>query len=210
MPDRPLLRLALPTALFGARCLGHPPAGLLLRTGGVVGAHWFGAPVLILETTGRRHRQTPLIFAQSNGEVVVLAPAARRAGPPGWLRELQASGRGVLHVGAYSWAVAPRVLDGPERTDAWGVLATVHPKIQRSCDAMAHGLSVIALRDLAEDWPVADPRPSEAATAQGDDTTVTRRPRSPMDSTRSTRSRQLARIPRAVSRTRRVGRPTCG
>ena len=116
--------------------------------------------MLILETSGRRHRQTPLIFTQSNGDVVVLAVAAGRAGPTSWLRDLQADGRGVLHVGAYSWAVAPRVLDGPDRTDAWHALARVHPTMRRHGDATADELSLIALRDLAEDWSVAAPPPS--------------------------------------------------
>jgi F420H(2)-dependent quinone reductase len=54
----------------------------------------FGAPVLLLHTTGRKSgkpRSTPLVYGTDSGTLIVVASNRGNGQPPQWFRNLQAS-----------------------------------------------------------------------------------------------------------------------
>jgi F420H(2)-dependent quinone reductase len=93
-------------------------------------ARWFGAPILVLETVGRRTgmpRTTPLVYL-SHGDDLVVVPAnggAHRA--PAWWLNLQSAGQGVAILGNQRRNVTPRIAGGAEHEGLWRRLASVAP-----------------------------------------------------------------------------------
>jgi len=74
--------------LFGAEHVRQYEA-----TGGKVGHDWNGAPVLVLQTTGRRSgdiRKFPLIYGRDGSDYVIVASKGGAAEHPGWYRNLVA------------------------------------------------------------------------------------------------------------------------
>jgi F420H(2)-dependent quinone reductase len=102
-------------------------------TGGRLGPRWFGAPVLVLETVGRRSgkaRATPLIYvrpAAASDALVVLAANAGSDRSPAWWLNLRDADAGTVVLGGRRQAVRPRVLQGEERAAAWEAFVSVYP-----------------------------------------------------------------------------------
>ena len=73
--------------LFGAEHVRQYEA-----TGGKVGHDWNGAPVLVLQTTGRRSgeiRKFPLIYGRDDNDYVIVASKGGAPEHPGWSCWLQ-------------------------------------------------------------------------------------------------------------------------
>jgi deazaflavin-dependent oxidoreductase (nitroreductase family) len=89
---------------------------LLLRTNGrrtVLGP--LGAPILLLETTGRRSgrpRLSPLLFARDGDAVVVVGSNFGQAHHPAWTGNLLAEPAAVVVVGGQRIPVTARLLEG--------------------------------------------------------------------------------------------------
>ena len=98
-------------------------------SGRLVGG-WFGAPVLVLETTGRRsgrrHAAALVYVAHADGYAVIPANAGTPR-PPDWWSNLQASDAGVVVVGGRRCAVRPRVAAEPDRDRLWQRFREVAP-----------------------------------------------------------------------------------
>ena len=113
---------------FGSRA--H--ARLYRLTGGRLIRRWFGAPVLVIETVGRRSgrpRATPVIYAR-DGERLLVTPAnAGAERTPAWWLNLRAAGSGVAVVGGERTRVRPRVAEGAERERLWRVFASSYPML---------------------------------------------------------------------------------
>ena len=108
-------------------------ADVYRRTGGRRGGRWInGAPVLVIETVGRRSgrpRATPVVYAR-DGERYVVTPAnagARRT--PAWWLNLRASGAATIQIGDQRLDVTARATAGAERERLWDVLREVVPSI---------------------------------------------------------------------------------
>ena len=107
-----------PVAVALARLHG----ALTATTRGRVLGRWLGAPVLVIETVGRRSgeiRRTPIIYLESDGEVVVSPANAGSDRTPAWWLNLRAAGEGVVIQGGRRRRVRPRMLEGAERDRAW-------------------------------------------------------------------------------------------
>jgi F420H(2)-dependent quinone reductase len=66
----------------------------LIRTRGRVGGGWFGAPVLVLVTVGRKTgtvRNVPLIYGRDGDSYILLAANGGNDRAPSWWRNLRAS-----------------------------------------------------------------------------------------------------------------------
>jgi deazaflavin-dependent oxidoreductase (nitroreductase family) len=91
---------------------------------------WFGAPVLVLETVGRRTgrpRATPLVYVPDGDDLVVVPANAGADRPPAWWLNLQAAGAGIAILRDDRRRVAPRVAAGAERERLWRRVADVAP-----------------------------------------------------------------------------------
>ncbi len=118
-------RMRRSTALFS-----RVHAELLRRSDGRLFPRWFGAPVLVLETVGRRSgkaRATPVVYARSGETLVVLAANAGNHRPPAWWLNLRDAGEATIALRGKRSRVRPRLLDGDERAAAWDALVTAYP-----------------------------------------------------------------------------------
>src|SRR3712207_4890968 len=76
-------------------------ARLYKRLGGRFVGRWFGGPVAVLETTGRksgRTRATPVIYAWDGDDVIVVASNAGNPRLPAWWHNLRADPRATLEI----------------------------------------------------------------------------------------------------------------
>lgn len=116
-----------------ARALSRAHARVYRATGGRGVGRWFGVPLAIIETVGRRSgkpRRTPVIYVELDGErVLVMASNGGAQSPPAWWLNLSAAGRGRLTVHGVTREVVPRVAEGAERQELWGVFARAYPAI---------------------------------------------------------------------------------
>ena len=116
-------------------------------TGGLVGAWYFGMPVLLLSTRGRRTGRTRvagLVFARDGDRYVVGASDNGAPHHPGWYYNLMESGEGVVRyrrtvqrvraaevgaaeVGAAEVGAAEVGAAQRERIRLWGLLLEVYP-----------------------------------------------------------------------------------
>lgn len=96
---------------------------LLLRTHGrrtVLGP--LGAPILLLETTGRRSgrpRLSPLLFARDGDGVIVVGSNFGQAHHPAWTGNLLADPRAVVVVGGQRIPVTATLVDGGDAEAAY-------------------------------------------------------------------------------------------
>jgi F420H(2)-dependent quinone reductase len=118
------------TAAHGA-LLRRVRLGLLRR--------WFGMPLLVLETTGRRtgdRRVATLAYLPDGDGFVVVAANAGAARAPAWWLNLRAAGAGVADLGSHRVRVVASEAHGDERARLWRRIAAVAPldRYQRRTD----------------------------------------------------------------------------
>ncbi|WP_160112770.1 nitroreductase/quinone reductase family protein [Mycobacterium sp. 3519A] len=118
----------------GQRALGRWHARLYRITGGRVLPRWFaGAPVLVLETVGRRSgqkRATPVLYLREGDALVVLAANAGADRTPAWWLNLRQAGSGEVVVGSRRMRVRPRLLSGAERDRLWRAFVDMYPQAE--------------------------------------------------------------------------------
>ena len=86
----------------------------------------------VLETIGRRSgkpRATPVIYIESDGELVVCAAAGASDHVPAWWLNLEAAGEGTAVVRGKRIRVRPRLTTGPERQRLWREFAATYPAL---------------------------------------------------------------------------------
>ena len=116
-----------------SRSIGAAHVFIYRRTGGRIGARWFGGDILLLTARGRRsgvQRTTPLMFFRDGADLIVVA-GGRLDRPPDWCLNLRARPEGAVqikqdrfpvraeevadHERARLWPLAPRILQGYRR-----------------------------------------------------------------------------------------------
>jgi len=91
---------------------------------------WFGAPVVVLGTIGRksgRRRETPVLALSHGRDLVVMAASAGTEAPPAWWLNLQAAGEATVLVRGERRAVRPRVSAGEEHDRLWPLYLAMYP-----------------------------------------------------------------------------------
>jgi deazaflavin-dependent oxidoreductase (nitroreductase family) len=118
------------------RRLGAAHGALVLRTRGQFLGYWFGAPILLLETRGRRTgkpRTTPLVYLpHGDGFAVVPANAGADRAPAWWLN-LQAQPDVTVELKGATRAVHARAAGPGERQRLWARWA----ELDKGLDAYA-------------------------------------------------------------------------
>jgi deazaflavin-dependent oxidoreductase (nitroreductase family) len=105
-------------------------AWLYRRTGGRFIPRWFGGPVMVLETVGRksgRPRATPVIYLRDGRDLVVVAANAGSHRTPAWWLNLRAAGSGEVVIGGQRHRVRPRLAEPAERERLWPRLVELYP-----------------------------------------------------------------------------------
>jgi deazaflavin-dependent oxidoreductase (nitroreductase family) len=120
------------------RRLAAAHGALVLRTRGRLFGTWFGAPILVLETRGRRSgrpRTTPLVYLPHGDGFAVVPANAGADRPPAWWLNLQAAGEGHVLLGGRRQRITPSIAGTREHERLWQRLAAVAPDdhYQRRC-----------------------------------------------------------------------------
>lgn len=123
-------------------------AGLFRATRGRFVPRWFGAPVLVLETVGRRSgkpRSTPLIYLRDGERLVVLAANAGAHRVPDWWLNLRAAAEATVVEGGSRRRVRPRLILGEERERLWPGFVAIFPQAAEYPQLTDRPLPLIAL-----------------------------------------------------------------
>jgi deazaflavin-dependent oxidoreductase (nitroreductase family) len=137
-PRHPVLKLAT-----------HVHSSLFRATGGRFGRNIRGAPVLVLETLGRKSgklRSVPLLFVEDNGDWVVMASSGGDPRHPAWFMNLEAEPHATVITEAGRQSVAATVTDGDERERLFGRLAGIYRGFESYRDRTTREIPVVRLR----------------------------------------------------------------
>lgn len=89
-----------------------------------------GQPVLCLEVTGAKSgqiRRTPLLFTETDGELVLIASAGGKATHPAWYRNVSANPRVKVYApGGRSGAYVAHTAQGEERERLWAAAVDLY------------------------------------------------------------------------------------
>jgi deazaflavin-dependent oxidoreductase (nitroreductase family) len=148
-----------------ARRSSEVHARLFGASGGRLLGHWFGAPVLVIETLGRRSglpRRTPIVYARDGDHFVVTPANAGVDRVPAWWLNLRASGTATALVGGRRVAVrAVERAEGAAEQRLWRLLVDMSPAIAHYQTFTDRGFPVVVLEPL----PAPDGAPDRARTA---------------------------------------------
>ncbi|MFL5908610.1 MAG: nitroreductase/quinone reductase family protein [Solirubrobacterales bacterium] len=129
-------------------------AHLYRWTGGRFLPRWFhGAPVMLLETVGRRSgrpRSNPVLYLKSDKSLVVLAANAGADRTPAWWLNLRAAGDGTVVIGGRRRRVRPRLLEGAERERLWQAFVAMYPQAEHYTRFTDRPLPLVALEPVGE------------------------------------------------------------
>jgi len=105
-------------------------AALFLRTQGRVLTSWFGSPILVLETIGRRTgtpRMTPLVYLPHRDGFAVVPANAGTDRPPAWWLNLEAAGAAFVVLRGARQRITPAIATGIEHERLWRRFRAVTP-----------------------------------------------------------------------------------
>jgi F420H(2)-dependent quinone reductase len=104
---------------------------LLYRvSGGKLGKSFFGSPVLLLTTTGRRTRRPrtwPLTYLPEGGRLIVIASNGGQPNHPAWYLNLLANPQVSIQLGDRVRTMIAHPTEGDERARLWSRVVEEYP-----------------------------------------------------------------------------------
>lgn len=110
--------------------LGRLHRFLYRASGGRIGSHIWGLPIVLLTTTGRasgRPRTVPLCSLRDGKSFVVIASYGGLDRSPSWWLNLQSEPRATVQLGRSTWNVVAREATPDERALLWAEVTTLAP-----------------------------------------------------------------------------------
>jgi deazaflavin-dependent oxidoreductase (nitroreductase family) len=121
----------------------------LIATRGRIGGKWLGAPVLVLETVGRKSgkvRRIPLIYVRDGESYILLAANAGNDRPPAWWLNLRSRSTAVVLVGGKRLTLTwQEVEPGPDYDRLFAKLAAAYPPAQHYVGFTERRLPIVGL-----------------------------------------------------------------
>jgi deazaflavin-dependent oxidoreductase (nitroreductase family) len=134
-----------------ARIAGTLHAGTLRRTRGLIGAKWFGAPVLVLVTVGRKSgkvRHTPLLYVKDDDHVILLAANAGNDRTPAWWLNLRAASTVEILIRGHRRRLRWHQLDSGEEYDRlFAAFVDIYPPAEHYVGLTERKLPIVVLQD---------------------------------------------------------------
>lgn len=99
-------------------------------SGGRIGSHIWGLPIVLLTTTGRisgRQRTVPLCSLRKGESLVVIASYGGLDRAPSWWLNLQREPRATVRIGNATWNVVAREAEAEERAQLWAEVTRIAP-----------------------------------------------------------------------------------
>jgi len=134
-----------------SRVLSRGHARIYRATGGHGVGRWFGVPLAVIETVGRRSgkpRRTPVIYVEHGEDLLVMAANGGSDRTPAWWLNLRAAGRGKVILHGRSREVVPHVATGAEREELWRVFAGAYPAVDEYVTFTERELPLVVLRPV--------------------------------------------------------------
>jgi deazaflavin-dependent oxidoreductase (nitroreductase family) len=103
--------------------------GLYRLTGGAIGGKMFGAPILLLTTTGRKtgkQRTTPLLYLPDGENLVIVASKGGAPEHPAWFFNLKANPQVTVQLGRDVRKMAARESTPDEKARLWPKLTAMY------------------------------------------------------------------------------------
>jgi deazaflavin-dependent oxidoreductase (nitroreductase family) len=128
--------------------------GVFRLSRGKVMGRWFGAPVLIIETTGRRsgrRRRTPVTFCQVEGDWIVVAINAGSNRTPSWWLNLRDAPKATILLRGQRIPISAREVHDEERERLWRAYAAQTPIIEEFRAYTDRMIPVVMLERLANE-----------------------------------------------------------
>jgi F420H(2)-dependent quinone reductase len=123
---------------------------LYRASGGKLGKTFFGSPVLLLTTTGRktgRSRTWPLTYLQDKGGCFIVAAAyGGQPKHPAWYLNLRANPYVAIQHGERTQAMIAEVAQGEERSQLWTRLIEAYPAYAEYQRKTKRQIPVVVLR----------------------------------------------------------------
>lgn len=99
-------------------------------SGGRIGSHIWGLPIVLLTTTGRisgRRRTVPLCSLRKGKSLVVIASYGGLDRAPSWWLNLQREPRATVRIRNATWNVVAREAEAEERAQLWAEVTRIAP-----------------------------------------------------------------------------------
>jgi deazaflavin-dependent oxidoreductase (nitroreductase family) len=131
----------------------HVHSFLFRATHGRLGRSIRGAPVLVLETRGRKSgkvRSVPLLFVEDDGDWVVMASSGGDPRHPAWYLNLEAEPRATVITEAGRRDALAMMTGGEERERLFAELVAIYPTFDSYRERTARELPIVRLRPQGE------------------------------------------------------------
>ena len=125
--------------------------GLYRATGGRVGTQLLGAPMLLLETTGRksgRVRTTPLLYLRDGENLVVVASNGGAPRDPDWWLNLRANPEATVELDGNRRRMRAEKADPGEKARLWPRLVGMYGSYEDYQRKTDREIPVIVLRPV--------------------------------------------------------------
>ncbi len=102
---------------------------LYRRSGGKIGGKMFGAPVLLLTTTGRKSRRSwtvPVMYQTDGDRWVIIASNAGSPRHPAWWLNLRSQPDASVQIGRETYPVTAVETTGEDRERLWRRMADMY------------------------------------------------------------------------------------
>jgi deazaflavin-dependent oxidoreductase (nitroreductase family) len=147
------LSVGLPASAPGlVRRVGALHGSLYALSGGRWLSRWFGLPVMILETVGRRSgrcRRAPVCYLPDGNNRIVVPANGGADRVPAWWLNLSTAGEGIAIVGGRRDRVRPVVARAAERERLWKRFAAAYPSLDGYRERARRELAVVVLEPVA-------------------------------------------------------------
>jgi deazaflavin-dependent oxidoreductase (nitroreductase family) len=112
-----------------ARAFVRTAVWLYRRSGGRIGGKMWGAPVLLLTTTGRKSGRSwtvPLMYQPEDDGWVLIASNGGSPRHPAWWLNLRSRPDAVVQIGRETYPVTAAEVDGADRERLWRRMADIY------------------------------------------------------------------------------------
>ena len=112
---------------------------------------------LLIEHVGRKsgeRRITPLIYGDTNGEVVIVASKGGADVHPGWYWNVKAMDEVVIQIGGQAFRCTWREPEGEERARIWEFMAGIYPPYRDYQAGTSREIPIVVFQPIDEVDPL--------------------------------------------------------